>query len=219
MDVEQAFVEKRTSAKSLGEVIAPTPSPQLYYFATSVGRIGVLICIDAFDPGIATSIFANSRETNIDRLQYILVPSYNPSPKLLQSCRLLSYYGNCAVVYVNAMKDDSHEAAEVFISGVPLQTWKAQLRDFRGLVDSGITLDPRIFAAVPGLRQAGAIAQLADAAQRLDVSEERIGSFTRRVWTVPPEFVTKAGQTMAPKFPYNRARLIASLTAPSPSRR
>lgn len=216
LETRQDLIEKRTSAKSLGEVIAAAPTPQLNFFATSMARIGVLICIDAFDPGIATSIFANSYETNPDRLQYILVPSYNRSSKLLQSCQMLSYYGNCVVVYVNALKDARHADTEVYVSGVPLRTWKSQLDGFRELITSKKRFDQRIFAAVPGLRQAEIIAQLADVAQHLDVAEASPGPFVIRTWSIPPEFVTKAAQTMAPKFPYNRARLISSLSALAP---
>lgn len=211
--VHQDIIEKQTAAKGLGEIISPHPSAQLHYYATNIGRIGVLICLDAFDPGIATSIFANSRESNIDRLQYILVPSYNPSSKLLRSCQHLSYYGNCVVIYVNAMRGAQHKSAEVFICGSPLVTWKRQLDDINRLVEHKLSLDNRIFAAIPGLKAPNSVIQLADAARGLNVISQRCGTFELTAWTIPPEFLTKAAQTMAPKFPFNRARLIASLNA------
>jgi hypothetical protein len=132
--------EKRIAAKGLGELLRSVTRP-LSYFGTSIARIAVLICVDAFDPGVSLAMFAGSQ--GADRIDMILVPSYNPSRRLVYSCQQLSYLANCVVVYVNAMATAPHEKAEVFLSGIPLRTWRSQLSNIVDMITSRTRPDLR----------------------------------------------------------------------------
>jgi predicted amidohydrolase len=204
--------EKRVAAKTLGEGLAQVPTPVLPYFGTSIGKIGVLICVDAFDPAIVMSVFANSSDSNFDRIGIILVPSYNPSRKLVRSCQHLSYLANCAVVYVNAFANAHHDRAQVFVSGISLRTWEAQLKNIKNFVDYEDPPDPRIFESIPGVRSVRRLVDLADFGREISVEEVSPGQGQLLRWKIPQGFIEEAQQRMNDKYPFNRRRVIASLT-------
>lgn len=215
---QQGFVtfahrhEKRTSARTLGESLTPCPVADLQYFGTDLGRIGVLICVDAFDPGIVNSAIANSRKNNFDRMQILLVPSYNPSSRLLKSCQQLSALANTTVVYVNAFRNPRHAAAQIFVCGVPVGRWRTQIQMIDMLIQNRIPLDQRVLAEVPGLSSLKQVVEVADAGRGLNI--EKIGGDDRLIkWTIPQTFFSLAAQVMSAKQPLSQARLLSSLVS------
>jgi hypothetical protein len=208
LKVRYQSYEKRVAAKGLGEALTQMPKATLPYFGTSLGKVAVLICIDAFDPGVIMSIFASSR--GINRVGMILVPAYNPSQRLVRSCQHLSYIANCAVVYVNAMATAPHEKAQVFISGISLPTWRAQFRDVVKMINEQVKLDARMVESIPGVRNLRRLVHLADIGRHVDI--QRIGPGQQLMkWIIPHGFPSEAAAIMTEKYPYVRGRLIANL--------
>ena len=206
--------QKTISAKSLGEVLAPFEHPTLPSYSaligsrTKAGRIGVLICIDVFDATVTNSIFAQSTLSDEDRYGIILVPSYNSSPKLFWSCQSLSYRANCIVVYVNSMHKQKwedpiandrspsidkewygHKSSEIFVSGIPLGTWKDQIETLKSIPKS----NPRAMKAMnwPESELPEAMTKLVQLTEGLTTDSQRVlfpgsaDSVELRTWKVP----------------------------------
>ena len=178
------------------------------YFATSLGKVAVLICMEAFDPAMIMSVFANSRSYN--RLDVILVPSYNRSRKLLRSCQQLSSLANCIVVYVNALGTARHDKAQVYLSGVSLGTWREQLQYVKAMVLSKKRLDRRMFESIPGVRNLRKLIHLASIGRDIQIKDIGPGPELKS-WAIPLGFAAEAGGVMRMKHPINRERIIASL--------
>ncbi len=205
---------KTISAKSLGEVLAPFQTAELPLYGapigsrTKAGRIGVLICVDAFDATVTNSIFAQSTFSDGDRYGIILVPAYNASPRLFWSCQSLSYRANCFVLYVNAMPTRKwedpiandlrttaqkewvgHRRSELFACGIPISTWKEQVETLRP-VYSG---NPRAMAALqwPESVLPEAMTRLMQLTQGLNVEIEQLPAagtseaMQLKTWTIP----------------------------------
>jgi predicted amidohydrolase len=210
--------EKRIAAKNQGEILLET-MPIHPYFATSLGKVAVLICMEAFDPAMVMSVFANSSSYN--RLDVILVPSYNRSRKLLRSCQQLSSLANCIVVYVNALGIARHDKAQVYLSGVSLGTWREQLQYVKAMVLSKKRLDRRMFESIPGVRNLRKLIHLASIGRDIQIKDIGPGPELKS-WAIPLGFAAEAAGVMRTKHPVNRGRIIASLSLfaeePSPFR-
>jgi len=101
--------EKVVSATKAGEILSPPSRIGANYYDTALGRIAVLICVDAYNPTVIFSLLdqkiynpANSFDALSDRIDFILVPAYNFSPKLYYSCQILSLLCRCTVLLVDA---------------------------------------------------------------------------------------------------------------------
>lgn len=210
LQVHHHRYRKRVAAGGLGETLTQVTSPLLPYFGTSFGKIAVLICIDAFDPGVIMSMVASPR--GIDRVGMILVPSYNPSERLVRSCQQLSYLANCCVVYVNAMGSARHTKAQVFLSGISLRTWRAQLTNIVEMVKSGVHLDYRIVDSLPGVRTLDRLVHLTEIGR--DLRFEALDSGRQLMkWVIPYGFANEAAVTLSEQYPFNRSRILATLAS------
>lgn len=210
LQVHHHLYQKRVAAGGLGETLTQVTSPFLPYYGTSFGKIAVLICIDAFDPGLVMSMVASSR--GIDRVGMILVPSYNPSERLVRSCQQLSYLANCCVVYVNAMGSARHTKAQVFLSGISLSTWSAQLVDIVRMVKKGVRLDYRIADSLPGVRTLERLVHLTEIGRDLKIKALDSGGQLMK-WIIPYGFANEAAITLSEKYPFNRGRILATLAS------
>lgn len=122
--------DKIVPATKVGEVLSPPSTIEAKYYDTKLGRIAVLICVDAYNPTLMFSLIdpklykrTGSLHGEPDRLDFILVPSYNFSPKLYYSCQVLSMMCNCTVLLVDACsnwtgaKELRREESELFFNG------------------------------------------------------------------------------------------------------
>lgn len=116
-------LRKRMSAKTMGEILTPLPNTNLRTYNTTFGRIAILICIDVYAPSVWLSISRYNAMNPNSPIEYVFVPSYNRSPKLLAHCQSLSYIANTVVIYVNSLKRASHPAQEIFFAGFTLSKW------------------------------------------------------------------------------------------------
>jgi hypothetical protein len=233
--------EKMISAKTLGEVLTPRPQPTLvtYRLPNPLGKMTILICVDAFDSTVIDALEARSRMSNDDRVDLILVPSYNPSPRLFWSCQILSYRAKCVVVYVNSLgqqdwdtdsgrsciKYGGHRGAEIFISGVPFKTWKEQVKEIKTLAAQ----NPRALKALalPKFEGEAGLQGLHDMALRTHAEplDDHKLPFLIQKWVFPNEFPYKAHEHIEKNSPAATVRIhkcvkrwhldLAALTAAS----
>lgn len=122
--------KKIIPAAKVGERLTAPDGIIAQYYDTKLGRIAVLICVDAYNPTLMFSLFdpklrqrGGAGEKDSDRLDFILVPAYNFSPKLYYSCQVLSLLCKCTVLLVDACNNWSengelkcHEV-ELFFNG------------------------------------------------------------------------------------------------------
>lgn len=114
---------KLVSAEKLGERLTPVQMSEPRYYETHFGRIGVLICVDAYSPNIIFSLI-NARDGISDtgpsqKLDFLLVPAYNNSAKLYYACQVLSMTCETVVLLADACKQSTRqpELCELFIAG------------------------------------------------------------------------------------------------------
>lgn len=94
------YQRKRNASKKLGEVLAPVSTLDFPVFVTDVGRIAVLICSDIYDLSLFLGLVRyNLRSLPGAEINYVLVPAFNRSRKLVETCRQLSFLMNNVVVY------------------------------------------------------------------------------------------------------------------------
>lgn len=137
---------KLVPATKAGEVLSPRNSIKTRYYETSLGRIAVLICVDAYDPTILFSmlyprLFApkgvGANQPN--RVDLILVPAYNLSPKLYYACQVLSLLCKCTVVLVDACskfsrapqgaRSGKEKCVELFFRGRAFRDIRSETKD------------------------------------------------------------------------------------------
>ncbi|MCP4079314.1 MAG: hypothetical protein GY743_03630 [Planctomycetaceae bacterium] len=94
--------DKLVSAEKSGEKISVPPGVEITYYDTCLGNIAVLICVDAYNPSVIFSMINQRRNHRKDFIDYIIVPSYNSSPKLYYACQVLSLLCQCSVLLVDA---------------------------------------------------------------------------------------------------------------------
>ena len=111
--------EKIVSAQKAGEYInVPTPS-RISYYESKIGRIGVLICVDAYSPNVIFSLLNQRDMGSPEKLDYILVPAFNMSRKLYYACQVLSLTCQTVVVLVDACKHSRRKKTRLalFVGG------------------------------------------------------------------------------------------------------
>ncbi len=96
--------DKIVSAEKAGEWLDTPRNPRLRYYDTRLGRIGVLICVDAYSPNVIFSLINNRSVHSQHKLDYLLIPSYNMSPIFSYACQILSLTCETTVLLVDACK-------------------------------------------------------------------------------------------------------------------
>ena len=116
--------EKQISATKAGERISPAKVSNLQYYSTKYGNIGVLICVDAYNPTVLFSLLNSKLDIELQSLDIILVPAYNLSDKLYFACQILSLLCGCYVVLIDACSESNRtdkyekpERTELFVAG------------------------------------------------------------------------------------------------------
>jgi predicted amidohydrolase len=88
-------------APTIGEVIRTATMSNYPVYHTELGRIGVLICKDAYDLNVlCRHALATATGSMEAPPELILVPAFSPA-SLAKACEQLSYFAATAVVYVN----------------------------------------------------------------------------------------------------------------------
>ena len=118
---------KLTSAAKVGELIRTPSGRRLRYYKTRLGTVGILVCLDAYEPSLFLRLMQkNSEFTDEEEIDLILVPSFSPqnSAALVESCQDLSYATSAVVVFVNCSNINPRHA--VFVAGekMPFRTSK-----------------------------------------------------------------------------------------------
>lgn len=104
---------KRFPAKRANEHTRVPPDNQFRVFGTPVGRVAVLICSDVVDLNQFLFIVRyNDSMGKADRINYVLVPSYNNSSSLVAMCKQLSEIAAVTVMIVNANANANVEEEE-----------------------------------------------------------------------------------------------------------
>ena len=96
---------KLTSAEKAHERIQGPDGSVIQTYGTKFGIISVLICVDAYVPSVIFSFF--HRRLRSEKVDYIIVPAYNKSPKLYYVCQSLSLLCNTVVLLVDSCKSSS----------------------------------------------------------------------------------------------------------------
>jgi predicted amidohydrolase len=120
---------KRTAAFKMGEKLSPPENVSFKCYDTSLGNIGVLICSDAYDPNLVFEFFRNSDLGLPKRVNYIIVPAYNTSPKLFMVCQTLSLLTKTVVMLVDACAVNNNidsSGVSLFISGKKFKDIKSK---------------------------------------------------------------------------------------------
>lgn len=121
---------KLVSASSAGEEVMTPIDRTIHYYETSLGVIGILICVDAYSPDVLLSL-VNSRDADQainnpdrsdlrNRIDYIFIPSYNRSRKLYYACQVLSLLCETTVVLIDGWgqnKEKKRAQVEMFVCG------------------------------------------------------------------------------------------------------
>ncbi len=122
----KAFREvlKRTPASKAGELLTGIHGIDMEVFDTIIGKFGVVVCSDAYDPSIVLEYFAHSGHAEYKR-DVILVPSYNKSAKLPHMCQALSLMARSVVIMVDVCREHSQalgpfEKSSVWVCGIPV---------------------------------------------------------------------------------------------------
>ena len=109
---------KLTSAARLKEHVR-TPSGRIMrYYRTGFGKVGLLICLDAFEPTLFLKMMRQSSLfRSQDEIDLVLVPSFSPynAKSILESCQDLSYVTGATVVFVNC--SERPPAHALFLGG------------------------------------------------------------------------------------------------------
>lgn len=112
---------KQHSATRVDELIWTPSRPQILSYDTDIGKIAVLICVDAYNPNIMLSILLSKAKKQLREIEYILVPAYNLSPKLFYACQVMSLISGNVVMLVDACAKSNRGAkpaeTAIFIHG------------------------------------------------------------------------------------------------------
>jgi len=105
LEQEPILHKKLNSAERTGEFISVPERPRVTYYDTNIGKIALLICVDAYNPTVLMSLLRNRAARGNEQIDYVLVPSYNKSPKLYYSCQVLSLLSGSVVILVDACSE------------------------------------------------------------------------------------------------------------------
>jgi len=99
--------QKFSSAINLGERLKPRTDLFWNYYATTLGRIGVLICFDVIDPSVLLRQIYFSRDVPKDnRIDLYIIPTFSPNDRVRDQAEMLSYFTKSIVLYVNCQYID-----------------------------------------------------------------------------------------------------------------
>ena len=99
---------KFSPAINLGEKLHPKDNLYWNYYATTLGRIGVLICFDAIDPSVLLRQIYFSRDVPSDnRINLYIIPTFSPNDRVRDQAEVLSYFTKSVVLYVNCQYLDA----------------------------------------------------------------------------------------------------------------
>lgn len=99
--------QKFSPAINLGEKLAPRTDLFWNYYATTLGRIGVLICFDVIDPSVLLRQIYFSRDVPKDnRINLYIIPTFSPNDRVRDQAEMLSYFTKSIVLYVNCQYID-----------------------------------------------------------------------------------------------------------------
>ncbi|MBO6725547.1 MAG: hypothetical protein JJ911_07805 [Rhizobiaceae bacterium] len=110
---------KLNAANFTKESISVPKHPRVRYYSSILGKIAVLICVDAYNPAVLMSLLANRANRGAEQIDYVLVPSYNFSPKLYYSCQVLSLLSGSVVMLIDACRERADKPAQtaIFVHG------------------------------------------------------------------------------------------------------
>ena len=98
---------KFSPAINLGEKLKPRNDLFWNYYATKLGRIGVLICFDVIDPSVLLRQIYFSRDVPKDnRIDLYIIPTFSPNDRVRDQAEMLSYFTKSIVLYVNCQYID-----------------------------------------------------------------------------------------------------------------
>lgn len=122
---------KRFPAKRASEQTRVPPDNQFQIFVTPVGRVAVLICSDVVDMNQFLFISRyNDSAGKLDRIDYVLVPSWNTSRSLSEMCRELSLVAATTVLVVNANSaDDAFPDTAIYCCGLEVNSQDGRRSD------------------------------------------------------------------------------------------
>lgn len=129
--------EKRFPAKRAGEKTRTPTNLNFDFFQTRYGKIAILICSDVVDLNqfsliIRKNEFSNKHDKK-DRIEIVLIPSYNRSSILNNMCRDLSFLASTFVIVVNANSGEfNFPDTTLYFCGMEyseLVNQKSQVRD------------------------------------------------------------------------------------------
>jgi len=162
-DVKQGWHYKSASARTLGEnilgphsnIIASYPATLKIGDANAEVAIVPALCYDAFDPSTFLTLVNQARKLRKERwVQFIIVPSFNPSEDFVALLRDLSFLTRSVVLYVNSLHGD----AKLFIAGF----------DVAELMDKAAAIQERVPSLLEELERELATAQNSITRQNLD---------------------------------------------------
>lgn len=119
-------------ARRAGEMVKLPCDPVFRLYRHSIGRIAVLVCSDVIDLNQFIRIVnINSCNEGVDRINMVLVPSFNMSRFLTDTCKNLSAAASTIVVVVNARGEFATESvygskalepSQIFFDGHPKES-------------------------------------------------------------------------------------------------
>jgi hypothetical protein len=99
---------KFSPAINLGEKLHPKDDLYWTYYATALGRVGVLICFDAIDPSVLQRQIYFSRDVPADnRINLYIIPTFSPNDRVRDQAEVLSYFTKSIVLYTNCQYIDA----------------------------------------------------------------------------------------------------------------
>src|SRR5262249_53865297 len=104
-----------------------------------------------------------------------------------------------------------HDKAEVFLSGIPLDAWQAQLADIVKMVRRRVRLDRRIVDGIPGVRALSRLIHLTEIGRGITIKSLAGDQLIK--WVIPHGFANVAAITLNEKYPLSRSRILASLAS------
>lgn len=122
---EVSHYAKNVSAEVRGESIRVPPKRVLRVFNTTIGRFGIMLCLDAYDASqIFSAVVQNHSGTPTNQIPILVIPSYGMrnTPDFLEACKELSeVLANTVVV---AHSDIDREDQAIFVCGTKLKDRK-----------------------------------------------------------------------------------------------
>jgi predicted amidohydrolase len=105
---------KLTSADAAGETVRAGGNFRYAIYETELGRLGILICKDAYDLNVFCRYALTGSARSTERVpDLILVPAYSRA-SLADACRELSYFARTTIAYVDA---NSSPRSALFVAG------------------------------------------------------------------------------------------------------